>query len=416
MRFPEGTAKFQIFKAGDRSILKEITVSANPPVVADVSPTTPGVVISGEYPITWTGQDSDGDGLFYKVEFNPDPSNSKSQWMILKAGLKETQWTEDFDQLPGGSEATIRVTATDGTLTASALSAAFTVAVKSPQVFIDELAWGRDYEYGAAILLEGEAYDLNDGWLPDDKIEWRSDLSGVLGYGSPLLVDSLQPGEHTITLTATNSAGLQSSDQVKLTVSECTYAVSPASLSFKAVAGAKEVQVTASQPLGDSSVCTLTNDDLSTQTYDDGTWIEAAITSFQNNQGVVEVSLKPNDSKYVRTGTVSVYGNEVKVTQQGAPCKLEIGATSQKFQQEGGTGTIRVDVINGCDIKWWANKDRTWINITSGKSGKGDGTVNFKVSPNPTNCTRTGHIWVNNKLFTVTQYPSLSASARKSCN
>ena len=105
MRFPEDTAKFQIVRASDGSILKEITVSANPPVVADVSPTTPGVVISGQYTITWTGQDADAGGLNYKVEYNADSTNADSQWMILATKLTATEWTEDFDHLPGGDNA-----------------------------------------------------------------------------------------------------------------------------------------------------------------------------------------------------------------------------------------------------------------------------------------------------------------------
>lgn len=409
MRFPEGTVKFQIVKASDSGILNEITVSANPPVVADVSPTTPGVVISGQYTITWTGQDADAGGLNYKVEYSADSTNPQSQWMILATNLAATEWTEDFDQLPGGDNAVLRVTATDGVLTASALSATFTVSYKAPQVFVNELEWGEDYEYGAAILLTGEAYDPNDGWLPDDKLEWASDLSGALGSGSPLLVDSLPPGEHTITLTATNSAGLQSTDQITLRVAECIYAVSPQSLPrFKPAGGSGEIQVTASQPEGSSAVCTLTNDDLAAQTDDGGNWIEAAVTSFADNQGTVTVSLAPNDSKYVRRGKVAILGNEVEVSQKGALCKLELGAKSQDFPQEGGTGSISVDVINGCDIKWWANKDRTWITIIAGQSGKGDGAVGFKVAPNQTKWARTGHIWVNNHQFLVTQQPNSS--------
>lgn len=408
MRFPEDTARFVIVRAGSGTVLKEINVSANPPVVDGVSPTTPGVVIAGEYTITWTGQDADGSELFYKVEYNPDTSNAESEWMVLAADLKATAWTENFDRLPGGSNAMIRVAASDGILTASAQSALFTVAGKPPQVFIADLEWGSAYEYGATILLVGEAYDLNDGWLGDEKLEWKSDLSGILGYGSPLLVDSLPPGVHTLTLSGTNSKGLQSNAQTTLTVSECTYAVTPQTVTFKADGESGEVQVTASQAEGTSAVCTLTDEDLATVADDDSVWLEAKVTSFENNQGVVLISAQPNDSKFARRGVVGILGNEVAVTQKGAPCSLRLGKVAQVFQQEGGTGTIQVDVIDGCDLKWSASQDRTWLTITSGQSGKGDGTVTFSVASNPRKVRRFGHISINSQIFTVIQDPGSS--------
>jgi hypothetical protein len=152
----------------------------------------------------------------------------------------------------------------------------------------------------------------------------------------------------------------------------------------------------------------LTNDDLATQTDDGGNWIEATVTSFADNQGIVAVSLAPNDSKYVRRGKVAILGNEAEVSQKGALCKLEVIPKSMEFQKEGGAGVFQLDVINGCDIKWWANKDRTWITLTSGQSGKGDGSVGFRVAPNQTKWARTGHIWVNNHQFLVTQQPNSS--------
>jgi hypothetical protein len=406
MRFPEGTARFQIVRAGDGAILKELAVSATPPQVSAVTPTTPGSLISGPYTITWTARDAEADGLTYKVEYNADPAGGQSEWMVLATELEERQWVEDFSQLPGGPAAVLRVTATDGVLAGSALSAIFTVPFKAPQAFIDELEWGSRYEYGATILLEGEGYDLNDGWLPNDKLQWTSDLAGLLGHGSPLMVENLQPGEHTITLTATNGAGLQGTAQIKLTVSQCTYAVSPHKLPpFKPAGGVDQIQVTATQPVGSGTVCTLTNDDLMVETDDGNPWIEAKVLSFKDNKGMVTVSLAPNDSRYVRRGKVAVLGNEVEVTQNAAACKLLLPVKSMEFARIGGKGSFQVEVIDGCEIKWWANKDRAWITITGGKSGKGDGTVRFRVDPNPTKGARTGHIWVNNHEFTVTQQP-----------
>ncbi|MFZ4438976.1 MAG: CFI-box-CTERM domain-containing protein [Syntrophales bacterium] len=215
INFPATTAKFQIVKDG--AVLAEVPVSNNLPVVGNVTPKT-ATTLSGSYTITWTGSDSDGGNLTYTVEYNPDVTNTSSAWMVLADELETLFWTEDFGLLPGGNHAKIRVTVNDGVLSATAESAEFIVPFKKPEVFLDELPWGTVYNFGSDILLVGEAFDLQDEWLPDEKLKWTSSISGELGYGSELIVSDLPIGNHTITLTATNSAGLSSSATVSIRV------------------------------------------------------------------------------------------------------------------------------------------------------------------------------------------------------
>jgi len=131
--------------------------------------------------------------------------------MVLADELSTAFWTEDFSLLPGGNHAKIRVTASDGVLSATAESAEFVVPIKKPEIFLETLPWGTVYNPGDDILLVAEGYDPQDGSLPDDKIRWSSDISGELGYGSELIVEHLAAGRHAITVTVTNSAGLSSS-------------------------------------------------------------------------------------------------------------------------------------------------------------------------------------------------------------
>ncbi len=215
INFPPDTVKFQIVKDG--AVLAEVPVSANPPVVAGVTPRA-ATTLNGPYTITWTGSDPDGGKLTYTVEYNPDVTNPSSAWMVLVDESEARSWTEDFSQLPGGNHAKIRVSAYDGVLYGEAESAEFIVPLKKPELFLDELPWGADYDPGDDILLLAEAFDPQDEWLPDDRIRWTSNISGELGYGSELLVRNLPAGRHTITVTATNSAGLSSSETVTVQV------------------------------------------------------------------------------------------------------------------------------------------------------------------------------------------------------
>jgi len=215
IRFPAETTRFQIISG--TQVLLDVPVSAHAPTVSNVTPATSGS-FNGPYTITWTGHDADGDALSYKVEYNPDVTNAQSAWEVLMDGLTETQWAEDFRELPGGNHARIRVTVSDGVLSGNAESAEFTVPFKPPEVFIQELDWGYDYEEGDEVQLAVEAVDLQDNVIAEAQIQWSSSLSGTLGTGATLIVDNLPVGEHVITARVTNSAGLSASDRVTITI------------------------------------------------------------------------------------------------------------------------------------------------------------------------------------------------------
>lgn len=212
--FPADTAAFKIISG--TQVLKVLPVSRNAPVVSVTAPTA-GLLISGVYTITWNASDLDGDRLYFDVEYNE--SADPNGWLFLATGITATRWTEDFSTLPGGHQARIRVTATDGINATVATSALFTVPARAPDVFIDEPLPGASYKRGTAVALEGGAYDYQDGWLfSDTQLTWRSSRDGVLGGGELLIVDNLSLGQHTLSLSATNSLGLTGVATTTLTI------------------------------------------------------------------------------------------------------------------------------------------------------------------------------------------------------
>ena len=67
----------------------------------------------------------------------------------------------------------------------------------------------KQYKAGDTIEISGRARDAQDGWLRDG-FEWYVD--GNLQSSEQLFSNNtLAPGKHTITIKATNSAGLTSS-------------------------------------------------------------------------------------------------------------------------------------------------------------------------------------------------------------
>jgi hypothetical protein len=315
MRFPSGTAKFRIV-TGD-TVLSERTVNPDPPEVGNVTPTSAGVNLSGIHNITWSYNDVHGSGLTYEVAYNPDITNAASNWDVLASGLTQNKWKEDFDLLPGGTNAQIRVTATDGVNATAAFSQIFSVPPKPPEITINPLKWGHDYETGDEVLLSAEAYDLQDEELPDDNIVWSSNINGVLGKGAILVVANLAPGRHVITATATDRLGMVAIDLTNLTVSSCAFTIDKTTLSFHSGMASASVNVSASQSTGSRAVCSLTNNDVSIKTDDGGKWLSAGVEPAGPNKWNLFVSVLANGAKYARTGSILVRGDRIDVTQAG---------------------------------------------------------------------------------------------------
>ena len=62
---------------------------------------------------------------------------------------------------------------------------------------------------------------VEDGLVPSSHIVWESSIDGSLGAGRYLVLSAadLTAGSHTITVTATDAAGLSASDSVNVVIS-----------------------------------------------------------------------------------------------------------------------------------------------------------------------------------------------------
>ena len=77
-------------------------------------------------------------------------------------------------------------------------------------------------EAGEEITFSGSATDFQDGELSDDSLVWTSNNDGEIGEGEEFTRDDLSEGEHTITLTATNSLGEKTTVSITITIGEGT--------------------------------------------------------------------------------------------------------------------------------------------------------------------------------------------------
>src|ERR1700752_2315660 len=85
---------------------------------------------------------------------------------------------------------------------------------------------------------------------------------------------------------------------------------------------------------------------------------------------------------------------------ENTSCVTSLSQTSQTFTGSGGTGTFNVTASGSCN--WTAVPGDSFITITSGSNGAGNGTVNFSVAPN-NGPQRAATIVVGGQVFHIFQ-------------
>ena len=82
-------------------------------------------------------------------------------------------------------------------------------------------------------------------------------------------------------------------------------------------------------------------------------------------------------------------------------CSFTLDSTTQSFSSAGGTGNLNVATAGGC--AWTAISNDSWITVTSGGGGVGNGTITYSVANNPGGASRNGTMTIGGVVFIVTQ-------------
>ena len=210
--YTPGTAHLVVLLDG--SIVGELNRTPFPPEISSLQ--LSGVnTEDNTMNIRWVGNDPDENALVYSLHYRCNGS----VWVPLAANLTEQTYTVNLAYM-SGEECTIRVTASDGMNSVSAISESFATLPQAPTVSI--LTKQVTFSADEPVLLEGRAYNLTEGIIPDAQLTWFSDRDGELGTGSTLNV-TLSPGVHNLTLRAQDSIGNTSEAQATIEVKNVLY-------------------------------------------------------------------------------------------------------------------------------------------------------------------------------------------------
>jgi hypothetical protein len=82
-------------------------------------------------------------------------------------------------------------------------------------------------------------------------------------------------------------------------------------------------------------------------------------------------------------------------------CAIALTNNTSSFGASGGTGSVNVSVAREC--AWTASPQSSWIEITSGKNGQGNGKIAYRIRENVDPVTRRGTIAVNEQRAEISQ-------------
>src|SRR5919201_1276100 len=143
---------------------------------------------------------------------------------------------------------------------------------------------------------------------------------------------------------------------------QCVATVSP--LTVNAAAGPS----TATATVTAASSC-------SWMAISNASWITVTAGANGSGNGSVSYSVAANTATTSRTGTMTIAGQTVTITQSGAPCTFTVAPTSATVADTASTGSVTVTAGTGCS--WTAASNVSWITITAGASGSGNGSVSY---------------------------------------
>ena len=176
---------------------------------------------------------------------------------------------------------------------------------------------------------------------------------------------------------------------------QCTYSVSPTNVSVPSTGS-------------NASILVITGSSCAWTATSAVGWITVTSGASMSGLGSSNYTVAPNTTGAVRTGTLTVAGQTVTITQSANSCTYNVSPTSVSAPSTGSNASVSVTTGSSC--AWTATSMVAWITITSGASMAGLGSTNYTVAVNPTGSVRTGTLIVAGQTVTITQAATAGCS------
>jgi hypothetical protein len=242
---------------------------------------------------------------------------------------------------------------------------------------------------GGSGTIQVRASSLLCTWTAQSRADWISIRGGTNGKGTASVTYDVQPTSGPPRTGTIAIAG----QLFSVTQSEgCTFAIAPTAHSASSAGGNGTIAVTAAPGCPWTAASNVD-------------WVGITQGASGSGPGTVNFTVSPTNSTS-RVGTVLVAGQTFSIT-QGEGCTYSISPTAQSVPSAGGSGNVAVSTASGC--AWTASSNASWLTITGGASGAGNGGVGFSAAGTD-GPGRSGSLTIAGQTFTVNQGQGCSFS------
>ncbi len=225
------------------------------------------------------------------------------------------------------------------------------------------------------------------GWTATSSDDWITLSEAPSGSGDGTINFTVEAN----TSSLPRSGAIMVEDQVldiTQTGVDCSYSLSSDGASFDSDGGEGSVDVVS--PEGCDWTATA-NDN----------WISVTGQAGGSGSGPVTFTVDPNISALPRSGSITVEDQILPISQTGVECSYSLSRNTVSFDSDEASSSVDVAAPEGCE--WLASASDSWITITGGASGSGNGEVVFSVDANPASEARSGSITVDNQMLAISQ-------------
>ncbi|MEO8257918.1 MAG: BACON domain-containing carbohydrate-binding protein [Acidobacteriota bacterium] len=247
---------------------------------------------------------------------------------------------------------------------------------------------------GASGTVNVTASAGSCAWTATGAPSWVTITGGASGTGNGTVrfTVAANPNQtaRNVTLTIAGQPFAISQDAAP---APCTFTLSAPSQSVVAGGASGTVNVTAS---AGSCAWTATGAP---------SWVTITGGASGTGNGTVQFTVAANPNQTTRSATLTIAGHPFAISQAAAPappCTFTVAPTSQSVGAAASTGQVTI-TASAQTCAWTATSAASWLTISSGGSGMGNGTTRYSVAANSTNAVRTGTLTVAGQTVTFTQ-------------